>query len=217
MVRFIYPSLLILLLLLAGCDSGTPESKRPYLMTHNPPTTQKTTPPSKPISKAQEKITLTAIEAAHREKLATIASQKEVALQKLETERSIHADQSMEKRTALETQSRLEIEKQKQKAAIEIAKARTSLYRQYLIAAVAIMLFLMLFFYLIHRRNQRLKLKLHEDELRHKEYLQASKQHHERISKTLELLASESTDKTLKKELVKLLKDQGNDEPKLLN
>ena len=75
---------------------------------------------------------------------------------------------------------------------------------------------LVLLGYSIHRRNQALKQTLHEDKLRHEAYMLTSQQQHERIQKTLEILADESTDKHLKKELVKLLKEQRTEQPKLL-
>jgi hypothetical protein len=183
---------------------------------------------TKPLTKSEEKIALTVMEATHQEKLATIAAQKATTLKKLEVEKSKADNAAREKIIASENRRKIAVEQEKQQAAIAIEKEkqqatillqkeRGTLYQQYLIAAVIFFLVLMMLIYLIHRRNQSLKAKLHEDELRHKEYMQASKQHHERVNKTLEILASESTDKNLKKELVKLLKDQGGDEPRLLN
>jgi preprotein translocase subunit SecG len=223
MVRITHVLLILTSLFVLGCGNSSSDSKRPYLMQN------KTSFPSpKPLSKSEEKIALTVMEAAHQEKLATIASNKETLLKKLEVEKSKVANLTKEKIIASENHRKILIEQEKQKAAILIenrkqessiilAKERASLYQQYLIAAVILFLVLMMLLYLIHRRNQRLKLKLHEDTLRHKEYMQASKQHHERVNKTLEILANESTDKHLKKELVKLLKDQGAAQPKLLN
>ncbi len=218
-ILFILTSFLIL-----GCGNSSSDAKRPYLMGSNPQQTQA----SKPLSKSEEKIALTVMEAAHQEKLATIAANKATTLKKLEVEKNRANTESREKIIASENQRKILIEQERQKAAILIEKEkqqatvllekeRAGLYQQYLIAAIIIFLILMLLIYLIHRRNQSLKLKLHEDELRHKEYMQASKQHHERVNKTLEILANESTDKNLKKELVKLLKDQGGEQPKLLN
>jgi len=223
-VRITQFFLILTSLFILGCGNNSGESKRPYLMQNK--AAEKS--PYKPLSKSEEKITLTVMEAAHQEKLATIASDKETLLKKLEIEKSKVVGLSREKIIASENQRKVRIEqekqraatlieKEKQHAAIILEKERASLYQQYLIAAVTVFLVLMILLYLIHRRNQGLKLKLHEDTLRHKEYMQASKQHHERVNKTLEILANESTDKHLKKELIRLLKDQGAAQPKLLN
>ena len=222
-MRITHILLILTSLLILGCGNTGTDSKRPYLMQSK----QSSIPP-KSLTKSEEKIALTVMEADHQEKLATIAANKETTLKKLDVEKSKSNNQAREKIIASENQRKILIEQEKQKAAILIEKekqqsaillenGRASLYQQYLIAAVIFFLVLMMLIYAIHRRNQGLKLKLHEDELRHKEYMQASKQHHERVNKTLEILANESTDKNLKKELVKLLKDQGGGEPKLLN
>jgi preprotein translocase subunit SecG len=223
MVRFTHVLLILTSLFVLGCGNSSSDSKRPYLMQNKTPL-----PSPKPLSKSEEKIALTVMEAAHQEKMATITANKETQLKKLEVEKSRISDLAREKIVTSENQRKIRVEEEKQKAAVAIEKEkqqtaivlekeRASLYQQYLIAAVILFLVLMMLLYLIHRRNQRLKLKLHEDTLRHKEYMQASKQHHERVNKTLEILANESTDKHLKKELVKLLKDQGAAQPKLLN
>jgi len=206
-------SIFLISLVLSGCGSNTKETRKPYLMTDK--STNKQT--SKPISKIEQGIVLSAMRAEHQEKLASIAAEKEKRLKELELEKSKVTSQSRQKIIESENRRKISIEKEKQKASILIEEGRAALYQQYLITAVIIFIALILMLYLIHRRNQTLKLKLHEDELRHKEYMQASKQHHERVNKTLEILANESTDKNLKKELVKLLKDQGAEQPKLLN
>jgi len=224
MVRFTHVIWILVSLLAMGCNSNHTDSKRPYLMQSK----SSHTPVSASLSKREEKIALTAMEAAHQEKLATIAAQKEMTLKKLEVEQRKASEQAREKIAASENQRQILIEQERQKAAILIEKEKqqtatilqkenATLYRQYLIAGIALFMMLMLFIYAIHHRNQKLKLKLHEEELRHRAYMQASKQHHERVNKTLEILANENTDKNLKKELVKLLKDQGGEQPKLLN
>ena len=223
-MRNIHLLLILIALTLSGCNNSPAEGKRPYLMQTTPPTKSTATP----ITQSEEKIALTAMEAAHQEKLASIKAQKEMTLKKLELERekiaqetkqkiSLSENQTQQTISITQSQAKQVIEKERQKSAILIEQERSTLYQQYLTAAVILFLVLMIMLYAMHRKKHALKLKLHEEELRHKEYMQASKQHHERVSKTLEILASESTDKHLKKELVKLLKDQGGEQPKLLN
>ena len=202
----------ILVLWLIGCNNGQNGSKTAYLMGQN----QATPPTTKPISKLEADIALTAMEAKHQEALATIAAQKETKLQQLALEKSKSANHTKETIAASENQRKIAVEKERQRAAIIIQRDRSALYQQYLIAAVIILVLLALLGYSIHRRNQTLKRTLHEDKLRHEAYMLASQQQHERTQKTLEILASESTDKHIKKELVKLLKGQHTEQPKLL-
>ena len=205
--------LLVLILLLTGCNNSQNGSKTAYLMGKNPTTN----PTVKPITKIEADIALTAMEAKHQEALATITAQKETKLQQLALEKSKSADHTKEMIATSENQRKIAVEKGRQQASIVIQRERSALYQQYLIAAAIALLLLVLLGYSIHRRNQTLKRTLHEDNLRHKEYMQDSRQHHERVNKTLEILANESTDKHLKKELIRLLKDQGAEQPKLLN
>ena len=48
-------------------------------------------------------------------------------------------------------------------------------------------------------------LRMHEESLRHEEYMQASQQHHEKITKILEIVVDDKTDKNVKQELIELL------------
>jgi len=211
-VRITQLIMALLILLLAGCNNDQGGSKTAYLIGQKP-TTKST---AKPITKIEADIALTAMEAEHQEALATITAQKETKLQALALEKSKSADHAKETIAAAENQRKIAVEKERQQAAIIIQRDRSALYQQYLIAAVIALILIILLAYSIHRRNQTLKRALHEDQLRHKEYMLASQQQHERIQKTMEILASESTDKHLKKELVKLLKDQYSEQPKLL-
>ncbi len=207
-MKYIQAVWLFVFLLFSGCNSHNSDGgdrQSPYLMGQK----QSTTAPSKPITKIEEHIALTAMEVKHQETLASIAAEKETTLKRLELEKSKSADKTREMITASENQRKIAIEKERQQSAIVIERERSALYQQYLIAGVILFILLAGLIYLIHRRNQKLKLKLHENELRHKEYILASRQHHERINKTLEILADQSMDKTLKEGLVRLLEDQG--------
>ena len=212
LVRYTQFFLLVWLVLLVGCDrSSSTEQQKPYLMTQKRviPHTKEVSE-TKAISRAEERITLSAMEAAHQEKMATIAAEKEKKLKALELEKTKVTEASREKIVSANNQKEIRVTQEKQKVAIALERERTSLYQQYLIAAVILFLVLMIILYGIYQKKHALKIKLHEEELRHQEAMLASKQQHERINKTLEILASDSTDKHLKKELVRLLKDQGN-------
>ncbi len=207
--------LALFILLFSGCNSHNSDSgnrQTPYLMGQ-----KQTVLAPQPLTKIEEHIALTAMQAKHQETLSSIAAQKETTLKQLELEKSKSADQTRQAIIASENQRKIAIEKERQRSEIILEKEHSALYQQYLIAGVILFILLIGLIYLIHRRNQHLKLKLHEDELRHKEYMLSSRQHHERINKTLEILADQSTDKALKKELVKLLKDQREEQVKLLS
>jgi len=214
-MKFLYIILPIIILALVGCNSSGTKTEKPYLMNSKPVLAQDTK--TKEPSEAETKITLTNIEAKHKEALASIYAEKEKSIKKLEVEKMKIESSTKESISKTESQSQIIIQESKHKYEAITAKENAALYQQYLIAAVLVMFAIMLLVFLIHRRNQALKTKIHEDELKHKAYMQESQQQHERINKTLEILADESTDKNLKKELVRLLKEQNGQQPKLLN
>lgn len=84
-----------------------------------------------------------------------------------------------------------------------------------IVSALLVLLILLLWLW-IHKKNKAHEAKMHEASLRHEEFMQASQQHHEKVTKMLEIVVDEKTDKNIKKELVKLLKEQGEDPVLLL-
>ncbi|UPT77099.1 hypothetical protein MN086_08555 [Sulfurovum sp. XGS-02] len=85
-----------------------------------------------------------------------------------------------------------------------------------LIVSTLVVLLILLLLLWIHKKNKAHEEKMQKESLRHEEFMQASQQHHEKITKMLEIVVDEKTDKNVKKELVKLLKEQGEDPVLLL-
>ncbi|NOZ89800.1 MAG: hypothetical protein GXO60_00785 [Epsilonproteobacteria bacterium] len=132
---------------------------------------------------------------------------KEVELAKLRTKEKISDN---DKKVAITQFSK---EKEVELAKLESEKELTNknmVYKKMIAIIVAgILFFTILVIYLINKRKRDNELKLHESELRHKEYMEASQQHNENIKKILEIITDENADKGIKKEMVKLLKEQG--------
>jgi hypothetical protein len=163
-------------------------------------------------------IRLIKAQTAAKARLAEIEARKAERLKKLETQRAMTVAQLEAEKTqkvkALELEqtkntntAQTQIATTKAQTDVAIEKEQLGFYRQLTIAAVIVILLLMLLAYFLYRHRQSLKLKIHEDGLRHQAYLEASRQHHEKVTKMLEIIADESTDKGLKKELTRLLKD----------
>jgi hypothetical protein len=164
------------------------------------------------------KARLAEIEARKAERLKKLETQRAMTVAQLEAEKTqkvkaLELEQTKNTNTAqtqiatTKAQTDVAIEKERQSTAVVRQKEQLGFYRQLTIAAVIIILLLMLLAYFLYRHRQNLKLKIHEDGLRHQAYLEASRQHHEKVTKMLEIIADESTDKGLKKELTRLLKD----------
>jgi len=216
--------------LVSGCNSDE-ASKARLMGSTNPPLRYNLQTKIKKVNKTEEKIKLINAETAAKARLAEIEAKKEASLKEIERKkateiarleaqkaqkikeleleqtRSTNAAKAKMEQTRSQTQ--IAIEKERQTNLLAKQKADLTFYRQLTMAIIAVILLLMLFVYLLYRHRQNLKLKLHEEELKHKAYLQESRQHHERVTKMLEIISSDNTDKNLKKELTKLLKDAG--------
>jgi len=214
-MSYIHIIISIFLIGIAGCDSSDTKSTKPFLLTKNSSKSIKKID-SNPSSAIQDKIALTNAYNRHKEKLASIAADKEKSIKQIELEQNRIENITKEKIAKSEHKSKVAIEHERAQKELILVKERAKLSQQYLIAGMILIISILLILFLMHRRNQLLKLKLQEEELRHKEQMQIGQQHHERINKTLEILANESTDKSLKQELIKLLKDQGVKQTKLL-
>lgn len=83
------------------------------------------------------------------------------------------------------------------------------------VTTLLVLLILLLWLWM-HKKNKAHEEKMQKESLRHEEFMQASQQHHEKITKMLDIVVDEKTDKNVKKELVKLLKEQGGTPPLLL-
>ena len=157
---------------------------------------------------AQAKWELIKLESQHEKELKEL--EKELTLAKLnnkkEVERSKLVNEKEIKLATLENNKEIVIAEQKTR--VQTQEKDNALYEliTYITAGIAILFILVLF--LMHRRSKNIELKLHADELKHKEVMEAKKQHHENVRKMLEIIADEKSDSQVKTEIVQLLKEQ---------
>jgi len=155
-----------------------------------------------------EKIVLEKMKYENSEILASISAEKEKELRTLEFEQAkIHENSQKEIKIVSEiSQKEMVLAKEKR---IQLTKDKDiSFYNTALIVLLLFLLSVSSLWMYMKRKNKRDELEMKEAELRHKEYMQASNQHHEKINKMLEIIVDKNTDKAVKKELVKLLRDQ---------
>lgn len=152
--------------------------------------------------------------------LATLEAQKAQAMQAMELEQAkIKAQEEaklQEKKLTLEKElESMKLAQQKELALLQEKRLLSNLDNQnsfnqtILIVAILAAVLILLAILWIHRKNKAHETKMQEESHRHEEYMQASQQHHEKINKILEIVVNEKTDKTIKQELITLLKEQG--------
>lgn len=169
---------------------------------------------------ANETLELQKLIGANQIALAKIEADKAQTLKTLELEQSkVQAEESTKlKEKQLAYEKELESMKLAQAKEITLIQEKrrlanqdnqNNLYMILLIVGTVLVLLILILLLWIHRKNKAQEEKMHEETLRHEEFMQASQQHHEKITKMLDIVVDEKTDKNVKKELVKLLKEQG--------
>jgi len=164
--------------------------------------------------KSQEKMVLAKLETQknilkEQKELDKIKSlnDKEIALAKIRTQKDISKNE--EKMVINKTVSDKEIAIAKLENERELVDKNIAFYQMIAMMVVGVIVLALLILYFISSRKRKNELKIHQDELRHKEYMEASRQHNAHIGKMLDVITDENADKGVKKEIVRLLKDQG--------
>lgn len=147
--------------------------------------------------KGEENLELAKIEAKTKEEVKRIESEalkvkvfaeKEVNLQAQVTEKEIAATKE---NTLIQTQE------------------KDLFFYQIAIAVIAALILIMLLvYYLIHRKNKLIEVKLHEEKLRHEATIQANTQHHEKLGRMLDIIADEGANEHVRHALIGILKEQ---------
>lgn len=216
--------LALVLVMLYGCEEGNVSKARLMDDTKKKQEAEALQLKSKEVNETLE---LQKLVGANQIALAKIEAEKLQQLKTMELEQSkLHAQEAAKlQESKLAYEKELESMKLTQEKELTLAQeerllsnqdSQNRLYQTVLIAGTAIALLILLLLLWIHRKNKSHEAKMHEESLRHEEFMQASQQHHEKITKMLEIIVDEKTDKNVKKELVKLLREQGGTPPLLL-
>ncbi len=147
--------------------------------------------------KSQENLQLAKIEVAGQREIKQIESEtmkvkifteKEVSLQAQETKKVIAASQ--------------------EKRLLETEEKNLFLYQIAIAAIAALVLIILLVYYLIHRHNKAIETKMHEEKLRHEAQMQNSTQHHEKMGRMLDIIADEEANEHVRHALIGIVKEQ---------
>jgi len=216
--------LALALVMLYGCEQGNVSKAR---LMDDTKKKQEAEAVQLKYKEVNETLELQKLVGANQITLAKIEAEKQQQLKTLELEQSkLQAEEAVKLQ-----ESKLAYEKELQSMKLAQEKALTmvqeerllanqgsqnSLYQTMMIVATVLILLVLLLLFWMHKKNKAHEARMHEESLRHEEFMQASQQHHEKITKMLEIVVDEKTDKSVKKELVKLLKEQGGTPPLLL-
>jgi preprotein translocase subunit SecG len=159
----------------------------------------------------KNKIALEETKNRSKEQLATIEAKKMEKLKELELQKAQHLASEKTKQIAIESNKSLQIAQITQKSKLAAKEQEVSLYK--ILAFFALILFI---FWLILRYINQLSKRRHEAQLKEQEYnfeayKQESQMKHENINKMLDIISSEKSDPSIKKEITKILShNKGN-------
>lgn len=161
---------------------------------------------------AEKEVQLAKLKSEENLKIARIEAKAQEEVKKIETEAlrvKVFAEKEVQ---LLEQKIKKEIADSREKTTVQTQEKDIYLYKIITVVVSVLILIILLVFYLIHRKNRAIEVKLQEEKLKHEAYMQASAQHHEKMGKMLEIIADEGADENVKKELVDILKEQSRDQ-----
>jgi len=201
--------------LFAGCNQSENKSVKMINDTYH------TVPTGYTASVAKARKTREEREEAYRKEmdLAKLKSQENLQIAKIEAEgkkdiKQIESEAMKvkvfaEKEVSLQAQeTQKEIAASKEKTLMQTQEKDLFLYQIAIAAVAALILIVLLVYYLIHRHNKSIEMKLHEEKLRHEAEMQNSEQHHEKIGRMLDIIADEGANEHVRHALIGILKDQ---------
>ena len=156
-------------------------------------------------AKHQKEQELAKLQAQKEMQIAQINATKEQKLKELEAQIVKTKSEAQKRQKELEANRSITVAKIESSTAIETTKSKTTLYRNIAIIAAIIVVLWLIFYYLNKASKRRHEAHLKEQELNHKAYMEETKLKHQNISKMLEIIGDEKSDKEIKKEMTKLL------------
>ncbi len=208
----------VMLFLLSGCEQGEHKTVNMYDPYHKMTSSSLSTADKIRKSRGDREA-----EKERAIEIAKLKSEENLKLAQIEAKTKEKVKQIEVEATKLKVISEKEVnlENQKIQKAIAFLKEKTTLDTKdkdvyinqiAIIAAIAILILILLVYYIIQHKKRALELKIHEEELKHKAHMQASTQQHEKITRVLEIIADKDTDEYIKGELINIIREQPQDQ-----
>ncbi len=217
MMRKVLMSITILILLM-GCEQSDTKTVKifdPYhKMTSNSLSTDNKIRKSREQREADKEkaIELAKLKSEENLKLAQIEAKSKEKVKQIEVE-ATKLKVTSEKEVSLENQKiQKAIAFLKEKTALDTKDKDVYVKQIAIIAAIAMLILILLVYYVIQHKKRALELKIQEEKLKHEAYMQSSNQQHEKITRVLEIIADKDTDEYIKSELITIIKDQPQDQ-----
>ncbi|HHD74589.1 MAG TPA: hypothetical protein ENL00_02015 [Nitratifractor sp.] len=203
--------ILLTLLILTACSDDS-VSKTQELNKNNPylpklKEQKQLESPKERILKIEYKNRITLEEAKNRSKaqLAAINAKKEERVKELELQKVQQLAAEKTKQDAIEANKSFKIAKITQESALASKEKEISLYKVLAFLAMILLILWLILRYINQLSKRRHEAQLKEQEYNFEAYKQESQMKHENINKMLDIISSENSDPSVKKEITKIL------------
>jgi len=205
--RLIY---LILPIIIIGCDKNSIEetkrlnSNNPYIKIKDN-TTKKSQKERILELNNNHNVKLEELKIQNAQTLAKIESQKEQKIKELELKTKQEVAKTELKKAQIESNKSITVANINSVKEINIKKEESSFKKIAIVIIGLILIFLAILKYLSVLSKRRQEVELKEKEQSHEAYMHDIKAKHDHISKMLDIISDEKSDKEIKKSLTKLL------------
>jgi hypothetical protein len=201
---------IILPIIFIGCNKDSVEetkrlnSNNPYIKVKKDK--QKTTQQERILKlNNTHNMKLEELKSKEAQNLAKLESQKEQKLKEMELKSKEELAKVELQKTKLESNKSITIANIEAKKEIKVKEEESSFKKIAIVIVGLILMFFAILKYLHSLSKRRHEVELKEKELQHEAYMQDIKSKHEHISKMLDIISDEKSDKEIKKSMTKLL------------
>lgn len=211
--------LIFVLFLVTGCQQSDTKTVKIFGDAfHKTPLTHSSAPAVRKTkeereAEKQKAVALAQVKSEENQKIAQIEAAGKERVKRIEVE-ATKLKVLSEKEVNLESQKmQKDIAMLQEQTRLQTKDKEIYINKMIIAATVAIVILALIIYYIIQHKKRVLQNKLEEDRLRHEEYMQASAQQHEKITRVLGIIADGDTDEYVKKELLSVLKEQPKEQP----
>ena len=192
---------LVSIIFFTGCREGASSQQARRIHLLNPPQTTNNITGINPNSLANKSAD-SALERENQLKLSKIEAEARVEIEKIKSENQLQIakiNAEAQKRVA-ETDLKAKVQTSQIDAKTSKETIQYSIYIVITIALLVLAVFILL--YLNAKKNRELKKQLHDEKLRHEQFLKEKELEEQRVHKLLELIASGKVAKNVEKEVI---------------
>jgi len=188
----------IVFLFFSGCGEGSSQQNRIHLL--NPPKTTNVTGvnPNSLAHKSADK----ALDRENKIKLSKIQAEAKVEIERIKSENQLKIAKinAEAQKSVAETDLQSKIQTSQIDAKTHKDTIQYTVYIVIVIVLLVLAVFILL--YLNAKKNRELKKQLHDEQLRHEQFLKEKELEEQRVHKLLELIASGKVAKNVEKEVI---------------